>query len=85
MSHAYAVPAKEISALGYRIDGSEVKFWASKSDAVQGARSVALPIQCVTEIYTRFQLGYALQIDGGFLSHQGWRQALKVAGGVYGL
>lgn len=49
----------------WKIDGSKVKFWPSKALAVQGARAIGWPVDSVTKVATRFQIGWALS-DGRF-------------------
>lgn len=54
---------------GFRIDGSKVRFWATKKQATAGAKSIGWPVDSLTKVYTRFCGGWALA-DGrfGFLS-----------------
>lgn len=50
---------------GWKIDGSKVKFWATKRQAVAGARAIGWPVNSITKVSTRFQIGWALA-DGRF-------------------
>lgn len=50
---------------GWRIDGSKVRFWATKKQAVEAAKSVGWPLDSITKVYTRFCGGWAL-CDGRF-------------------
>jgi hypothetical protein len=43
-----------------KIDGSKVRFFATKAHAQEAARSIGWPVGCVTQVHTRFQIGYAL-------------------------
>jgi hypothetical protein len=60
-----------------KIDGSKVRFWSTKAEAQDAARSIRWPVKCVAPVRTRFCSGYALgvgvQLDpigGSFLSPQ---------------
>lgn len=60
-----------------KIDGSKVRFWATKTQAQEAARSIGWPVKCVSTVETRFQRGYALSmgvdvdpIGGVFMSRE---------------
>lgn len=62
-----------------RIDGSKVRFFATKAQAQEAARDIGWPVSCVTQVHTRFQIGYALgmgvdldPIGGAFLSRESY-------------
>lgn len=42
------------------IDGRFVKFWATKQQAVEGAKAIGWPANSVFPVSTRFQRGWAL-------------------------
>ena len=50
---------------GYKIDGHKVMFWATKAAAKAAASSLGWPLDSVTKVHTRFQVGWALA-DGRF-------------------
>lgn len=59
--------------MGIKIDGSKVRFFATKKQAQDAARSIGWPVKCVTPVETRFQLGFALGTGNGdttFLSRE---------------
>lgn len=58
---------------GYKIDGSLVRFWATKKAARDAARSIGWPAKSVTKVHTRFQVGWAI-VDTRFgaLSRDGF-------------
>lgn len=63
--------------MAVKIDGTKVRFWSSKAQAREAARSIGWPISCVCQVETRFQVGYALgmgvdvdPVGGAFLSRQ---------------
>lgn len=63
---------------GYRIDGSVVQWWATKTQASEAARAIRWPARSIVRVQTRFQLGYAL-IGGpgqGLLSREGYAELL---------
>lgn len=43
-----------------KIDGSKVRFFATKAQAQEAARSIGWPVGCITQVHTRFQIGYAI-------------------------
>jgi hypothetical protein len=55
---------------GPRVDGSKVRWWAKRKNAEQGARDIGWPLNAVSKIHTRFQVGFALNcgIEGGYLT-----------------
>lgn len=60
-----------------RIDGSKVRFFATKDEAKAAARCIGWPVGCVSAVRTRFQLGFALgmgvsidHIGGAYLSRE---------------
>ena len=56
---------------GFRIDGSKVRFWATKKLAADAAKSIGWPVDSLIKVHTRFCGGWALA-DGrfGFLSKE---------------
>jgi hypothetical protein len=60
---------------GFKIDGSRVKFWASKKRAIAAADLIGFRRDGVEKVYTRFQIGYALlQYGGGFVTREEWAE-----------
>lgn len=56
---------------GPRIDGSKVRFWATKRDAVAAAKAIGWPANSVNKVHTRFCAGWAIcQTNGGFLGRE---------------
>lgn len=54
-----------------RIDGSVVRFWALKRDAMAAAKSIGWPASEVWAVHTRFAAGFAIHdfgSDAGFLT-----------------
>lgn len=43
-----------------RVDGSKVRLFATKAEAVTGARAIGWPAGCVTRVCTRFCIAWAL-------------------------
>ena len=63
------------SEYGTRIDGSVVKWWGTKRDAVAAARSIGWPLVSIWPVWTRFQRGYAIkQVHEGFLTRSGFTE-----------
>ena len=59
---------------GFRIDGNNVRFWATKRQAVEAAKAIKWPVKSVVAVHTNFCLGYAL-LGGpgqGLLSRDGY-------------
>lgn len=63
--------------MSVKIDGSKVRFFATKKAAQNAARAIGWPVKCVTPVETRFQMGFALgmgvdvdPIGGVFLSRE---------------
>lgn len=52
---------------GPRIDGHKVRFWGTKSGAIEGARAIGWSAADVVKVHTRFQGGYAIAHLGGWL------------------
>lgn len=58
---------------GFKIDGSVVQWWATKSQAVAGAKAIGWPVKSIVKVWTRFQMGYALQETfGGLVTKSGY-------------
>ena len=60
---------------GPRVDGSKVRFWATKAQAIAAAKAIRWPVSSVAPIHTRFCCGWALAHtfdlgDGGYLSRE---------------
>lgn len=58
---------------GPKIDGSKVRFFATKKHAEDAAASIGWPKNCVYQVHTRFQIGWALGLGiagPGFLSRE---------------
>jgi len=53
-----------------KIDGTKVRFWATKKQAQAAARAIGWTLTDVSQVETRFQVGYALATTGGFLSRE---------------
>lgn len=54
---------------GFRIDGSVVRFWARKPQALAEAKRLGFKAGAVVRVHTRFQIGYSIQgANGGLLS-----------------
>jgi len=47
------------------IDGSKVQFWPLKRDAVAAAKLIGWRSTDVGQVWTRFQLGYAIRDNDG--------------------
>lgn len=66
------IPAGAYSTKGgFQIDGSLVKWWATKPQAIAGAKAIGWPVLSVTTVHTRFQIGYALLGTFGGLVSKG--------------
>ncbi len=53
------------------IDGSKVRFWATKKLAAEGARAIGWPVSSLMPVRTRFCGGWAIhQYGDGFLSRE---------------
>lgn len=64
-------------AWGDRIDGSKVKFWATKKAAQEGAAAIGWPVSLnILRVWTRFQAGWAIGGEGGFLSKKSYNALL---------
>lgn len=48
-----------------QIDGSKIQFWALKRDAVAAAKSIGWLAKDVGQVWTRFQVGYAIRDNDG--------------------
>jgi hypothetical protein len=58
---------------GYRIDGSKVRFFATKKQAVKAAKAIRWQLDSITKVHTRFQIGWAIQCPFfGFLTREGF-------------
>ena len=56
-----------------KVDGSKVRFWSLKRDAVAAARAIGWPASEVYPVHTRFCNGYAIHdiaSETGFLSRE---------------
>lgn len=63
---------------GLKIDGSVVQWWATKAQAIAGAKAIGWPAKSVTRVHTRFQIGYALrQTFGGIVTKTGYASKLQ--------
>lgn len=62
----------EISAGSCRIDGSKVRFWALKKEAVAAAKAIGWQASDVWRVHTRFAFGYAIHqpVIGEFMSRE---------------
>jgi hypothetical protein len=59
---------------GFRIDGTVTKFWATKQQAKDAARSIGWPVKSVQPVHTRFQNGWGLGwgVRTGLVTHEEW-------------
>lgn len=48
-----------------QIDGNIVKFWPLKRDAIAAAKSIGWMAKDVGQVWTRFQIGYAIHDNDG--------------------
>jgi hypothetical protein len=48
-----------------QIDGNTTKFWALKRDAVAAAKAMGWRATDVGQVWTRFQIGYAIHDNDG--------------------
>jgi hypothetical protein len=73
------VPAGEWDAKGgFKIDGSVVQWWPTKTQAIAGAKAIGWPVKSVTRVWTRFQMGYALlETFGGLVTKAGYESILN--------
>lgn len=63
----------------WKIDGAKTKFWATKRQAIAGAKAIGWPVDSVTQVATRFQVGWAL-CDGRFGTvRKDWYEAALAA------
>jgi len=63
---------------GYQIDGSVVQWWATKPQAIAGAKVIGWPVKSVVRVYTRFQMGYGLLATfGGLVTKEGYAEVLS--------
>jgi hypothetical protein len=74
-----------------KVDGSKVRLFATKAQALDAARSIGWPVKCVAPVETRFQLGFALStgidvdpIGGMFLSRERFGQLWRDRNGSNG-
>ncbi len=60
---------------GYAIDGSKVQWWATRGQALTGAKACGWTTSNVVKVHTRFQIGYALSAlygERGLLSKESY-------------
>lgn len=72
--------------MSIQIDGSKVRFWSRKSDAVKAAKSIGWRVNDVIEVHTRFCRGYAisvpLSIPVEFLSRERFAELFRDRNGA---
>lgn len=72
------VPSKGYDSKGgFQIDGSVVQWWATKTQAIAGAKAIGWPVKSVVRVCTRFQIGYGLlETFGGLVTKKGYAEVL---------
>ena len=77
MTEVEYIPFGHSDSHGWKIDGSKVRFWATKRQAMAAARAIGWPLDSVTPVWTRFQKGWAIA-DGrfGFVSRSSYERLL---------
>lgn len=50
--------------MSIQIDGSKVRFWSRKIDAVKAVQSIGWRTKDVIPVHTRFCAGYAISVPG---------------------
>jgi len=71
-------PRGKYTVDGYKIDGSKVRFFATKSLAKKGAKAIHWPMNSIQKVHTRFQIAWAL-VDPmqGILTRDGFGALYK--------
>lgn len=62
---------------GYRIDGSKIRFWASKEQAAEGVKSIGWPVKSLTKVHTRFCNGWAISDGYGHMTKESFDALYK--------
>lgn len=71
--------------MSIKIDGSKVRFWCLKKDAVRAAKAVGWSPADVIPVHTRFSMGYAISVPGPeltFLSRERFGELYASRNGV---